>query len=54
MIIMNNVFIYVNLRIKEVIETHDCQMRYFLSYFLDFNSIELTFAVFKVCEFTCK
>lgn len=50
-IIMNNVFIHVNFRIEEMIETHGCQVRYLFSYFLDFNSIEFIFSVLKVSAF---
>ena len=53
-IIMNNVSIHVNPRIKKIIEGHDCQVRYLPPYSPDFNPIELTFAVLKICEFTCK
>ena len=47
-IIMNNVTIHTNFRIKKIIEQYDCQVRYFFSYFSDFNSIELSFSVLKV------
>ena len=46
-IIMNNVTIHINARITKIIEQHDCQVRYLLSYFFDFNSIELSFFVLK-------
>ena len=49
---MDNASIYVNPRIQEVIEAHDCQMRYLPPYSSDFNPIELTFSVLKVCGFT--
>ena len=53
-IIMDNASIHVNPRIKEIIEAHGCQVRYLPPYSPDFNPIELTFSVLKVCEFTYK
>lgn len=47
MIIMNNIFIHVNFRIKEVIEAHNCQMRYFFSHFFQFQFDRIYFFCFK-------
>lgn len=42
-IIMNNASIHVNSRIRKIIETHNCQMRYFFSIFSRFQSYKTYF-----------
>lgn len=44
---MNNASIHINSRVKEVIEQHDCQIRYLPPYSPDFNPIELSFSMLK-------
>ncbi len=47
-IIMNNVSIHYNARIKKLIILHECKIRYLLSYSLNFNLIKLNFNVLKI------
>jgi hypothetical protein len=46
-IIMNNASAHCNLRIRDVIETYDCRVKYLPSYSSDYNLIELSFSILK-------
>ena len=47
-IIMNNISIHCNARIKKLIISHECEIWYLSSYSLNFNLIELNFSVLKI------
>ncbi len=48
MIVMNNVNIHCNARIKKLIILHEYEIRYLSLYSLNFNLIKLNFNVLKI------
>lgn len=46
-IIIDNVSAHCNSRIREVIKTHECRIKYLSPYSSDYNPIELSFSVLK-------
>ncbi len=48
MIVMNNVSMHYNTRIKKLIILYECKIRYLFSYSLNFNLIKLNFNILKI------